>query len=249
LGVLAVILREIGIDLGYLYSLMGIITSPAVVPIAFTLTWRKQTSIAAISGCVFGLVAGIAVWLGVTQSLFGVITIKTTFDNYPMLAGNLTALVGSGLVTVIISLINPDNFDFNETKTKLQQLTDDEIEGVTTAERYEDPIEHDEVLLKKATRFAVLSSVGLTVVLILIWPIPMFLSRYVFSREFFTFWVAISMIWALCATVAIALYPIYESRAGIVELFNGILNDLKGMPPSHPTKAEKEKSDSTILKA
>jgi SSS family transporter len=249
MGVLAVILHAIGIDLGYLYSLMGIISSPAVVPIAFTLTWRKQTATAAISGCIFGLVAGIAVWLGVTQSLFNEITIKTTFDNYPMLAGNLTALIGSGIVTVVISLLNPDNFDFNETKTRLQQLTDDEIEGVTTAQRYEDPIEHDEELLKKATRFAVFSSVGLTVVLIIIWPIPMFFSHYVFSREFFTFWVALSMIWAICATIAIAIYPIFESRAGIVDLCTGIFNDLKGMPPSHPTKSETEKPDPTILKA
>jgi Na+/proline symporter len=248
MGVLAVILHYIGIDLGYLYSLMGIISSPAVVPIAFTLTWHKQTSSAAISGCIFGLVAGVAVWLGVAQSLSGTLTIATTGDNYPMLAGNLVSLIASGLVTTIMSLLKPDNFDFNETKTKLQQLTDDEIEGVTTAERYEDPIEHDEELLKKATRFAVYSSVALTVILILIWPIPMFLSHYVFSREFFTFWVAISMIWALCATVAIALYPIFESRAGIVQLCTGIFNDLKGQPPAHPAKAETEKSDPTIMK-
>jgi Na+/proline symporter len=248
MGVLAVILHYIGIDLGYLYSLMGIISSPAVVPIAFTLTWRKQTATAAISGCIVGLVAGVVVWLGVAQALFGELNLKTTYDNYPMLAGNLVSLIASGLTTVILSLLNPDNFDFNETKTKLQQLTDDEIEGVTTSGRYEDPIEHDEVLLKKATRFAVYSSVGLTVVLVIVWPIPMFLSHYVFSREFFTFWVAISMIWALCATIAIAIYPIFESRAGIVDLCSGIINDLKGQPPSHPQQPV-EKVDQTILKA
>jgi Na+/proline symporter len=250
MGVLAVILHYIGIDLGYLYSLMGIISSPAVVPIAFALTWRKQTATAAISGCIIGLIAGVAIWIGVTQSLFGSLTIATTGDNYPMLAGNLASLIVSGLVTTIVSFLKPDNFDFNETKTKLQQLTDDEIEGVTMAKRYEDPIEHDEELLKKATRFAVYSSVALTVILILIWPIPMFLSHYVFSREFFTFWVAISMIWAICATVAIALYPIFESRAGIVELCTGMFNDLKGQPPAYTARPETEKPepDSTIMK-
>jgi len=235
---------------GYLNLLMGIITSPAVVPIALALTWRKQTATAAISGCIFGLVAGVSIWLGVAQSLYGALDIKTTGENYPMLAGNLASLLASGMATIVISMISPDNFDFNETKTRLQQLTDDEIEGVTTAERYVDPIEHDEHLLKKATRFAVLSSVGLTIILILIWPIPMFLSHYVFSKEFFTFWVALSMIWALCATVAIALYPIFESRAGIVQLCGGIFNDLRGMPPAHPEKPAHvtEKSDSAVLK-
>jgi Na+/proline symporter len=241
MGVLAVILNAIGISLNYLYSLMGVISSPAVVPIALTLTWRKQSSFAAISGCVVGLLAGVGVWLGVTRSLYVDLTIDTTGKNYPMLAGNLASLIASGLITVIISLLKPDNFDFNETKTKLQQLTDDEIEGVTVAERYEDPIEHDEERLKKATRFAVLSSVALTIILVIIWPIPMYLSHYIFSPAFFTFWVAISMIWALCATVAIALYPIFESRAGIVTLCVGMINDLKGLPPSHPPqKTEKQ---------
>ncbi|RUS20158.1 Sodium/solute symporter [Endogone sp. FLAS-F59071] len=93
MGVLAVILRAIGVDLGYMYLLMGIISSPAVVPIAYTLTWRKQSAAAAITAAVFGLVSGIAVWLGVAKSLTGEITLSSTGGNYPMLAGNLWVFI------------------------------------------------------------------------------------------------------------------------------------------------------------
>jgi len=236
MGVLAVILREIGISLGYLYLLMGIISSPAVVPIAFTITWRKQTATAAIAGCIVGLVAGIASWLGVASKLYGELTIDTTGDNYPMLTGNLVALLSSGLVSIALSLISPDDYDFTETKTKLQQLTDDEVESED--KRYHDPIEFDEDRLKKATRFAVWSSVGLTIALAVIWPLPMFFSGYIFSKEFFTFWVAVSMIWAICAACAIAIYPVFESRKSIADLILGIFNDMRGIPPTHGPKED-----------
>lgn len=238
MGVLAVVLRAIGVDLGYMYLLMGIISSPAVVPIAYTLTWRKQSAAAAITAACFGLVSGIAVWLGVAKSLTGEITLASTGGNYPMLAGNLwvsfyfcyfffflnfskylhhcpslrhhttysVALLGSGIVTTLWCLIKPDNFDFNTTKTRLQQLNDDEAKGENV--QYDDPIEHNEVLLKKAARFAIISSVALTVIFVIIWPLPMFFTHYVFSREFFTFWVAISMIWAICSTIAVSIFPV-----------------------------------------
>jgi len=56
----------------------------------------------------------------------------------------------------------------------------------------------------------------------------MYGTRYVFSRPFFTFWVAISMIWAICATVACTIYPVVESRRSIFGVLNGIIKDIKG---------------------
>ncbi|CAG8810639.1 25652_t:CDS:2, partial [Gigaspora rosea] len=48
MGALATILNYIGVSLGYMYLLMGIISSPAVFPVAFTITWKKQSALAAI---------------------------------------------------------------------------------------------------------------------------------------------------------------------------------------------------------
>jgi len=235
MGVLAIILKTIGIDLGYLYSFMGIATSPAVLPIAFTITWKKQPAGAAITASIVGLICGIAAWLITAVKLHGVITIKSTGENYPMLAGNVVALGVSGIVAVVWSLAAPADFDFNITKTKLEILTDDEIDGNAV---YEDPIETDPVRLKKASTFAVWSSVVLTVVLIFLWPLPMYFSGYIFSKPFFAFWVSISIIWALCSTMAVAVYPIFESWGSISAVILGMWGDVTGKKTTTTTKTD-----------
>jgi len=237
MGVLAVILKSIGVSLGYLYLLMGIITSPAVVPIAFTLTWKKQPVGAAITASVLGLIFGITAWLVTTAKLYNnQITITTTGENYPMLAGNLVSLGSSGIITLIWSYLAPDNFDFEITKSKLEILTDDEVDGNAI---FEDPIERDPVRLKKAANFAIWSSVALTVILVLLWPLPMYFKGYVFSKPFFAFWVSVSIIWAICSTCAVAIYPIFESRDSIGSVIKGMWGDITGTRTTTTTKVVK----------
>jgi hypothetical protein len=141
------------------------------------------------------------------KAKYGTINIDTTGEDYPMLAGNVVSLGASTIIAVVWSLLFPDNFDFNITRTKLEQLTDDEIDENAI---YHDPIEMDEVALKKASKFAVWSSGILTLILIIIWPLPMYFSKYVFSKPFFSFWVAISIIWVFYGTLACALYPVSD---------------------------------------
>ena len=78
MGVLASVLNNFGITLGYLYLLMGIIVAPAVIPIAFTLTWSKQNAFAANASPVIGFVCGFITWLVVAYGLYGEITLVTT---------------------------------------------------------------------------------------------------------------------------------------------------------------------------
>ncbi|CAB4476727.1 Na+/solute symporter [Rhizophagus irregularis] len=245
MGALATILNYIGVDLGYMYLLMGIISSPAVIPVAYTLVWKKQTAVAAVAGALLGLICGIIAWLVAAQKLFGEITLKSTGDNYPMLAGNLSSLIISGLVATIVSLIKPANFNFDITRQKLEILTDDEV--VENA-IHEDPMEKDPVRLTKAFNFAIISSVALTIILIIIWPLPMYGTRYVFSRPFFTFWVAISMIWAIIATIACTIYPVVESRRSITTVIVGMIRDIRGQRITHEKKTDGiDKSPSEII--
>ncbi|RHZ45366.1 hypothetical protein Glove_680g54 [Diversispora epigaea] len=235
MGALAVVLQRIGISLGYMYLLMGIITSPAVIPVAFSITWTKQSRGAAIGSAIIGVFGGITAWLVTAQSLYSELTIESTGKNYPMLAGNLTSLLVSLAVAIIWSFISPENFNFDETRTKLQILTDDEV--VKNAV-YLDPIERDENRLKKAFKFAVWSSVVLTVILVILWPLPLYFSKYVFSKPFFTFWVVISMIWVICSTCAVAIYPIFESKDSIVTVTRGIFSDITCSGPPRQEKTE-----------
>ncbi|CAG8481008.1 1404_t:CDS:2 [Cetraspora pellucida] len=220
MGGLASILNLIGVKLGYMYLLMGIISSPAVFPVAFAITWRKQSAMAAIVSSVIGVVCGITAWLVTAQQLYGELTIKSTGDNYP-----IVSIFVPLIITLIWSFIFPDNFDFDVTRTKLQILTDDEID-----ENYKhvDQSDTDPHKLKKAFKFALWSSIILTLILVVIWPLPMYFSKYVFSKPFFTFWVAISMIWAICATVAVSIFPVVEARQSVFRVIKGVILDITG---------------------
>ncbi|KAJ3182570.1 hypothetical protein HDU85_002669 [Gaertneriomyces sp. JEL0708] len=238
MGVLAIVLFHIGVSLGYLYLLMGVLLSPAVFPIAFTLCWKKQSAKAAVAGALVGLACGLIAWLVTCKAYYGYIDIVTSGENYPMLAGNLTSLVVSGLVSTIISLLQPDNYDFESTKN-LKQLVDCPSEEQTL-----DADEVSEEKLAAASRFAYRWAGSLTVALILIIPIPLHLSDYVFSKGFFTGWVIIGLLWSITATAIVTFLPIWESRHGVMTLIAGVFRDLSGR--GHPVGSVNKRTHDEI---
>ncbi|KAG9069574.1 hypothetical protein KI688_010478 [Linnemannia hyalina] len=250
MGVLAIILKEAGIDLGYLYSLMGVLISSAVLPVTFSLMWKKQSATAAIVAPLGGLVISLTAWLVCAKLYSGEITLASTGTDQAMLAGNLGALISGGAISVIITLIKPDNYTFDGTRA-LQQVTDDSPGGMPSTDSSSDDgsleekkkggekaevtsvdvpapkggwtfSAEEDAKLAKASRFARWSSGVLTVILILLWPLPMFFSNYVFTKGFYTGWVVLSIVWAICSTIAVTIYPIWESRGAIAEVGRGI---------------------------
>lgn len=85
-------------------------------PAAFSITWKKQTRVGAISGCISGLAAGLIAWLATAYHYYGEITVTTTGTEYATLAGNLAAIMTGLIVTTIVSLIKPDDFDWEITR-------------------------------------------------------------------------------------------------------------------------------------
>lgn len=67
-----------GISMGYLYLLMGVIISSAVVPVALSLIWKDQNWIAAAFSPILGLVCSITAWLVTAKKQYGVLTVETT---------------------------------------------------------------------------------------------------------------------------------------------------------------------------
>ncbi|KAG9751076.1 solute symporter family transporter, partial [Aureobasidium melanogenum] len=117
MAVFACIWNAIGIDLGWLFLVMGLIIGGAVFPAAFAITWRGQTAAGAITGAFGGLIVGIAAWLAVAKVYFGEVTIATTGTEYATLAGNLGAVASGLILTVAVSLIKPQNFDWAITRS------------------------------------------------------------------------------------------------------------------------------------
>jgi urea-proton symporter len=116
MSVWAVIWQVIGIDLGWLFLFMGLAIGGAVFPVAFSITWKKQTRIAAISGALCGLAAGLTAWLVTAQTYYGALTLETTNAEYSTLAGNLAAISVGGIVSTVVTLVNPDDFDWEITR-------------------------------------------------------------------------------------------------------------------------------------
>jgi len=224
---------------------MGVLISSAVLPVTFSLLWKKQNIQAAIAGPIGGLCISLTAWLVCAKIYSGEINLATTGTDQAMLAGNLGALVGGGLISVVISLWRPDDYSFEATRS-LKQVTDDAVGTPGSNNSSEDISMDDEkktttatveitkpaggwkfdaeedAKLAKASRFARWSSGVLTVVLILLWPLPMFFSNYVFTKGFYTGWVVLSIVWAICSTIAVTIYPIWESRGAIKDVFIGM---------------------------
>lgn len=116
MSVFACIWNAASIDLGWLFLVMGLLIGGAVFPCAFTILWRKQSRIGAIAGCLCGLAAGLTAWLVTAKTYYGAINVETTGMSYPTLAGNLASIMTGLIVTVVISLIKPDNFDWEITR-------------------------------------------------------------------------------------------------------------------------------------
>lgn len=85
-------------------------------PAAFSIIWKKQTRIGAISGCLSGLAAGLIAWLTTAYHYYGEVTVATTGTEYATLAGNLAAIMTGLIVTSVVSLIKPDDFDWEITR-------------------------------------------------------------------------------------------------------------------------------------
>lgn len=71
-------LYYIGISMGYLYLLMGVIVSSAVLPASLTLMWKRQNAIAATLSPVLGLATSLIAWLVTAKKQGGALNVATT---------------------------------------------------------------------------------------------------------------------------------------------------------------------------
>ncbi|TFY79648.1 hypothetical protein EWM64_g4363 [Hericium alpestre] len=116
MGCWAVILNKAKIDLGWLFYVQGVALSPAVVPIGLTVTWSKLTRAGVFAGTIGGLILGMCSWMIGCWKIYGTINITNLALPYSAVCSGLTGLLFSGILTVGVSLINPDNYDFKGTR-------------------------------------------------------------------------------------------------------------------------------------
>ncbi|KAI4115355.1 MAG: hypothetical protein LQ345_004027 [Seirophora villosa] len=116
MAIFACIWNVVGIDLGWLFLVMGLLIGGAVFPVAFAITWKCQTRAGALAGAITGLFAGVSAWLVTAHQYYGSLSVTTTGLEYPTLAGNLAAIMTGLIVSICVSLAKPESFDWTTTR-------------------------------------------------------------------------------------------------------------------------------------
>lgn len=225
-----------GIGMGYLYLLMGVIISSAVLPGALTLLWKDQNWVAAAASPPLGLAVALIAWLVTAKSESGELTVLTTGANNPMLAGNVAALLSPMVfIPILTYAFGPQNYDYKSMRA-IRKVDDSELAAAAHVDLELIPGEaspesitaEEEAKLNRAAFYARTITVAMAICLLVLWPIPMYASSYVFSKPFFTGWVVVGILWLFCTAFGVVIFPVYEGRASIVRTVGSMFLELFG---------------------
>jgi len=239
MGGLGVALNHMGLNLGWVYQFMGNAIGSAVIPLWNMLMWKDANANGAVAAAWGGMVLALAAWLIVCQAEFGEINVANLGTLNPNLAGNIVALASSGIIHAVFSLIWPQNYDF-ESMSKIELLEAD-TSGL-------DEKDYTDEFLDDAKSWIQKWGWGFTIIMVIIWPV-LSTPAGVFTRDYFAFWVFISLCWSFIASFVIIVLPIHESMESITGVFLFLVGKKKpamaeepGAAPSDQVKLEVPKS-------
>ncbi|KAG9632293.1 urea active transporter-like protein, partial [Aureobasidium melanogenum] len=234
-----------GIGMGYIYLMMGCIIGGGVLPAALTLLWSGQSWTAATFSPIIALACALIGWLVQAKTQYGNLSVASTGSNYPMLVGNVVALLTPVVTIPILSLVFPtEKYDWQSMK-QIRRPDDSDL----TAAAHIDPEllpggahgetaqalaaeEAEQKHLLRASKIARTLTVCLALCFLILWPMPMYGSGYIFSKKFFTGWVVVAIIWLFVTAGCVGIYPVFEGRKTIIRTFKSMYLDATGK--KHP---------------
>jgi hypothetical protein len=222
----------------------------------FTVLWRRQSKAAAILSPILGLATGLTVWLTTAGHFGGEVTVATTGQVLPCVYGTVASAFSPILYSVLITLIRPQDYDWNDLKKEKLSLERLESDLTTvhhetrdsTAGSIEDAGVNSAAVkaqeLKRWGRIAAFWAVATFLGHWVLWPLPMYGSHYVFGKGFYIAWVVVAIIWLWATTFVATLYPIFDGG------YQQILQVYRGLRGRHPStvapKSEGESAEGSI---
>ncbi|KAK9785769.1 hypothetical protein WJX73_001272 [Symbiochloris irregularis] len=213
MGGLAILFNHVGISLNYIFFVAGILLLAGAPPLMLLLLWDRLTAAAAITAAIGGQAAAICGWLVATHEIYGELTLNTTSNFGPTLAGELCGFFTLLVLCFVVSLAFPEKpYDWSGTRSiqvlddadaKIRQLNQDDERDMATA-----------------LRTLWLWAGPLSFIIVIAWPL-LALPAGVFSLSYFKFWCILTFIWGVIALGVCALLPLWESRGN---LFHVITN-------------------------
>ena len=224
--------------------MMGCIIGSAVLPATLCLMWKDQNWIAAAFSPVLGLICALIAWLVTAKKQCGGLTVDCTGSNNPMLAGNVVALLSPLIfVPVLTYSFGRQNYDWESMKQIRRGDDSDIVKGVnidpelvpsmTTQSQDQEAAEQHK--LNKAAIIARSITVFMTLALLVLWPMPMYGSGYIFSKRFFTGWVVVGILWLFGSAACVGIFPLWQGRKTMVHTVKSMYLDISGKqkPPKH----------------
>ena len=153
-----------------------------------------------------------------------------------MLAGNVVALLTPLITVPLLSFaFSSGKYDWMSMMaikrgddSDLASAAHMELESVPGEIETDEEMATDQIKLAKAAKIAGWSTVFLTLAMLVLWPMPMLGSNYIFSKPFFTGWVTVVFIWLFCSAFCVVIYPLFEGRGTIAKTCKAIYLDVTG---------------------
>lgn len=155
-----------------------------------------------------------------------------------MLAGNVAALLSPFVyIPILTYAFGADDYDY--VSMRAIRLGDDSIAPSSDPELTTAPVStnpsptaaHDapsDAKLLRASKIAKITTAAMTLILLVLWPMPLYGSGYVFSKKFFTGWVVVGILWLFCSMACVGIYPLWEGRKTLARVSKNIVLDLTG---------------------
>ena len=151
-----------------------------------------------------------------------------------MLSGNLIAILSSGFIHYVYSkFIDPQNFDFSTLDSKIH-LVEQDLSGLGEEQQ-------NKTELRRTKRWITVRGYMLTFVLAILWPV-LSIPAQIFTRDYFAFWVLVSIAWGFGAAIVISFLPLIESQDEIFRVLSGMYNYVTGKHSNFQEEEDPPKS-------
>merc|ERR1711963_616268 len=232
----------VDLNLTWTYYFTGILIASSVVPIALSIMWARATAQGMVSGVVGGCLAGMAVWLSYASTYEGGLSaatfVKNTGEEYPMLAGNIAAILTGALASILVSLCTRGRMTAEEVEAEWEKTRDIDNPLNPWVEVYKGELKLEEgnnycdrppldIVIRKfraAKLTAYVAGLLFTILFVCIWPGSM-LSIDVMDLFGFQVWTTLSRGWAFIAATFIILVPLIQEVHAIWRQHNNNLKE------------------------
>ncbi|EGV64003.1 hypothetical protein CANTEDRAFT_121979 [Yamadazyma tenuis ATCC 10573] len=216
-AVLATVFNYIGVTVGWLISFLGIILTPSVSAVTYTLFWPKMTKLSLVIGCPLATLTGIAAWIAGTYCYSnGIIDKDTLNGSTATFIGNISALMSAAIYIPVISFIKLDKEPFDMSKLNSEMTVGDDVDK----EGKEALIVTESIdkLLNRQSFLTILINIFLFFGIYIVLCVSLYGIKKDFSKSSFVGLMIVMLIWLVVAAAYIIVYPLWQGRFSIAKL-------------------------------